>query len=1006
MNEARAKARAPVVYAIPAGLPFADALAEALLGRGPLSLHSADPLAIARAEIFVPTRRAARALSDALVRQSGARATLLPRIRPFGDLDDDEPSLDGDGIGGLDALPPAADPLSRDFLLMRLVMAWQMKKTGKPSVRADEAAQLARALGRFIDELHSERVDPAALKDLAPERFAAHWQEIVAFLAIVTHEWPLLLERIGLMDHVARRNAVLEALAQRWTKDPPPHPVIAAGSTGSLPATADLIAAIARLPKGAVVLPGLDRTLDDEAWAALDPSHPQFGLKNLTERLGVPRSMVTDLGATPQSRAARLALIAEALRPAITTEVWRNLPALDASALIGLARVECANEDDEAGVIALKLRETLETPTKTAALVTADRGLARRVVARLERYGIEVDDSAGRPLALTPPGAFLRLIGALAIEQVAPVSLLALLKHPLAAGGLAPETFRRQVRALELACLRGPRPSPGFNGVRAALDDAIAEAKTEPRRKELGALSSWLDRVTQAYKPFADSMAAPRATIAALLAAHIGLAEWLAATDREHGPSRLWAGEAGERAASFVADIAEAAADAPEIAPASYPALIEALMAGLMVRPSRPRHSRLSIWGPLEARLQSADLMILGGLNEGSWPPEPKPDPWLSRPMRAAVGLSPPERRIGLAAHDFVQCCGAPEVLLTHARRAGTSPTIASRWLTRLDALIGLVAPNARAQIDAHHLRAWQSALDAPARVEPCAPPAPRPPLHTRPRQLSVTAVETWLADPYSIYARYILRLKPLDELDADPGAAERGSLIHDVFDAFVRDHPRDLPDHALAQLIEAGRARFAALAHRPTIMAFWWPRFERIAAWFIEAERERRAEGTHPCATEISGTLSFDAPGGTFTLSAKADRIDRKADGALVIIDYKTGTVPSKNDVENGKRAQLPLEAAIALARGFGAAVPDAPVTALEYWRLSGGEEPGKVIRVGKDAEALARRLLARLQDYVAGFDDPTMPYRVEPRPSLIRPYQDYAHLARIGEWSVEPAP
>ena len=1005
MSRAEAPSRAPAVYSIPAGLPFAKTLADALFGPGALALATDDPLAIARATIFVPTRRAARALSEALVRRSGARATLLPRIRPFGDLDDDEALLGDAPHDESDDLPPAAAPMARCFLLMRLVMAWRERKTGVPMVRADEAARLAQTLARFIDEMQSERLDPAALKDLAPERFAAHWQEIVEFLAIVTREWPAVMTRLGLIDPIARRNLALQRLAARWRAKPPPHPVIAAGSTGSLPATAELIATIARLPKGAVVLPGLDRTLDDEAWAALEPSHPQYGLKMLTEGLGMPRVAVRDLVAAQPRRGARLALIAEALRPAVTTHVWRALTPLDRTALDGFAWVECANEEAEAGVIALKLRETLETPEKTAALVTADRGLARRVAAQLERYGIVVDDSAGRPLALTPPGAFLRLSGSLEIEQVAPVSLLALLKHPLAAGRLAPEAFRRRVRALELACLRGPRPSPGFEGLRAALQDAANEPETKTRRDEIAALLPWLDGIVAAHAPLAQLIASPRATIAALLAAHISFAEWLAASDAEHGPGRLWAGETGERAAAFIAELAEAADDAPEIAPSSYPALLDALMAGIMVRPARPRHSRLFIWGPLEARLQSADVMILGGLNEGSWPPEPEPDPWLSRPMRVALGLSPPERHIGLAAHDFTQCCGAPEVLLTRSRRAGTSPTIASRWLTRLDALVGLIAPDGRSRIDAHHLRTWQSALEAPARVVPCAPPAPRPPLHARPRRFSVTAVETWLADPYSIFARRILRLTPLDELDADPSAAERGSLIHDVLDRFVRDHPTDLPDDALDRLIAAGATRFAALAHRPAVMAFWWPRFERIAAWFIDVERERRAQGTHPCATEIAGTLCFDAPGGTFTLSAKADRIDRGADGGLVIIDYKTGTIPSKREVEKGKRSQLPLEAAIALAGGFGTAVPEAQIAAREYWRLSGGEEPGEIRSVSDDPGALARSLLARLQNYVAGFDDPNTPYRVTPRPSFFLSYPDYDHLARVGEWTVEPA-
>jgi ATP-dependent helicase/nuclease subunit B len=395
--------------------------------------------------------------------------------------------------------------------------------------------------------------------------------------------------------------------------------------------------------------------------------------------------------------------------------------------------------------------------------------------------------------------------------------------------------------------------------------------------------------------------------------------------------------------------------------------------------------------------------MILGGLNEGSWPPEPEPDPWLSRPMRETLGLSPPERRIGLAAHDFTQCCGVPEVLITRARRTGTAPTVPSRWLTRLDALLQLVAPDGRHRIEAPTWRAWQTALDAPARVEPCPPPAPCPPLDARPRKLSVTQIETWLADPYSIYARHILKLNPLDELDADPSAAERGTLIHDVLDAFLKDHPGELPDDALARLIALGRARFAPLAHRPAVLGFWWPRFERIAAWFIEATHKQRAAGTRVLATEISGKITLRAPGGDFVLRGKADRVDCEPDGTLVIIDYKTGQPPSAKQVESGISPQLPLEAAMAMQQGFGPAIATNAAVRLEYWHLSGGEKPGEIKLAAKDAGALAMQTLARLKGYVVKFDDPATPYRSIPRPALFHRFQEYGHLARIGEWLAE---
>jgi ATP-dependent helicase/nuclease subunit B len=994
MSAARRRPRAPSVYTIAADLPFADTLAAALFGDGPLGLGRYDPLSLAQAMIFVPTRRAVRALGDAFVRLSGARATLLPRLRPFGDLDDDEAFLAG-GADDLDAaLAPAVSPLAREMLLLRLVEAWTLRRDGaRPG--ADAAARLARALARFIDELDSERIDPAGLKNLAPERFAAHWQEVLAFLSIVTEEWPGVLRRLGRLDPVARRNAALERLAERWRKAPPSHPVIAAGSTGSLPAAAALIDVIARLPSGAAVLPGLDRTLDERSWEALEPSHPQFGLKRLLERLQVPRDAVVALGG-PSPRAGRLALIAEALRPAATTDAWRRLPPLAPAALEGVSRAECANEEAEAGVIALKLRETLETPGKTAALVTPDRDLARRVGAALARYGVTVDDSAGRPLARTPPGAFLRLIAALAAERVAPVPLLALLKHPLSAGGLAPPEFRRRARRLERACLRGPRQAPGFVGLRAALGAAGPEPEAE-------GLDAWLATLEAACGPFVALVEAGAATLEALLAALLRLAEWLAASDAEAGAGRLWAGEAGEAAARFCTELGEAVAGLPAIAPAGFAAFLEVMLGGAMVRPARPRHGRLFLWGPLEARLQHADVMILGGLNEGTWPAEPEPDPWLSRPMRAALGLSPPERRIGLSAHDFAQAWGAPELLLTRARRVAGAPAVPARWLTRLDALLDLVAPGARSALDPGALQAWHAALDAPAEVTPCAPPAPRPPLSARPRRASVTEIETWLRDPYSVYARRVLRLEPLEALDADAGAAERGTLIHAVLDEFRRDHPERLPPDALERLSALGRRHFEALGHRPGVTAVWWPRFERIAAWFVATENAR-AELARVLATECAGRLALDLPGGSFLLTCKADRIDRLSDGQLLIIDYKTGGVPSRKEVEDGRSPQLPLEAAIALAGGFGTAIPTGAPIALEYWRLTGAAEPGKRQPVTEDAAELAARARARIEAFLARFDDAAMPFRAVPRPALAPRFNDYAQLARLGEWVVEP--
>ena len=996
--------RRPSLYTVPPHVSFVDALADGLLSGRVVALDRDDPLALSRLTILLPTRRACRALALAFLRTAPGQALLLPRIRPLGDIDEDEASI---GDEDDETLPDAIAPVERRLLLARLILRLGETPGGAALTgvgTVDQAARLARALAALLDEIQIARLDPAALATLAPEEYAAHWQQVLRFLSLITDNWPAILAERSLTDPAARRDALLARLAGRWAAAPPPHPVIAAGSTGSMPATRDLLATVARLPQGAVVLPGLDRHADDETWEALGPTHPQYALKGLLAHIGAPRSAVAPWpgpeDAGPEDAGAgriRSRLIADAMRPAETIAAWRALPPQGPEALRDVHRIDCASPQEEAGVIAIVMRRALETPGRTAALVTADRALARRVAAELRRWTIAVDDSAGVPLGETAAGAYLRLTAQMIAEAAAPVPLLAALKHPLAAGGMEPAAFRRAVRAMERAILRGPRPAAGFAGLRAALAALAVHGGGDP------AIARWLERLEAAAAPFAAVMAQPGAALHALVAAHVGFAEWLAASAEEAGAARLWSGEDGAQAARFVAGLADAAPVLPPVAPpALYPALLDALMEDHPVRPPYGRHPRLQIWGPLEARLQHADCMILGGLNEGVWPPAAQGDPWMSRPMRAAFGLPPPELRIGLSAHDFVQCCGAAEVYLTRARRIEGTPTIPSRWLARLDALLAGESGGAavlRAREPA--LLAWWQALDRPPGPPgPRPAPAPAPPLAARPRRLSVTRIETWLADPYSLYARDILRLRPLDPIDADPSAAERGIIIHGILEAFVRTHPDTLPADAEERLLALGRARFAAAHTRPGVLAFWWPRFARIAHWFIAAERARRP-ATRPLATEVDGILDLNAPAGPFRLTAKADRIDATEAGALEIIDYKTGSVPAKSHVADGRRPQLSLEAAIAGAGGF-EGVAAAEVAALAYWKLSGAETAGEIVAIGGDAAALARAAAAGLQALVARFDDPATPYHPVPRPALAPAWNDYAHLARHKEWSV----
>lgn len=999
------------VFTIAPERPFLKDLVAGLYADPRFALVG-DPAALARVRIFLPTRRACRALAEAFVEANGGRPVLLPRITPLGDIDDDEfdPAPNG-GEDGYDPaaladLPPAISPLRRQLLLARLVVA---SRSGR--IAPDQALRLAGELARLLDQVHTEGLDFADLARLVPEDFARHWQITLEFLAIITRHWPEILAAEGAIDPADRRSRLLRAQAQAWRARPPDTPVIAAGSTGSVPATAELLAVIACCPLGAVVLPGLDMKADAATYAALarEPSHPQYGMSQLLERIGVNRE---DVQAWPEPTAAptptvrlRAPLINLALRPAETAHAPAKWPPLK-QALEDCVRILAPTAQEEARAIALILREALYLQRR-GMLVTPDRALARRVAAELGRWDIAVDDSAGVPLANTQPGTFLRLSARMLADRLAPVSLLAVLKHPLAAGGLSPPVFRRRVRRLERAVLRGPRPAPGLGGLAAALARAAGgsgsagpEDATAAEHRQ--AVVDLIERLSLILAPVEDLFAGDDQPLAGLLKRHLALAEAFAETDCESGGTRLWAGDAGEAAFAFAAEVLEAADDAPPLSPSAYPALLDALMAGRTVRPRFGRDPRLAILGPLEARLIAADVVVLAGLNEGNWPATAQASPWMSRPMMKAFGLPLPERRIGLSAHDFVQGFCAPRVFLTRAARVEGAPTVPSRWLVRLENVVRDTEMDHWLANASRHL-GWQDLLDPGTAPSPVARPQPRPAVAARPRRLSVTQIEAWMRNPYSIYARHILRLKPLKPIDEDPSAADYGQFIHRALDVFVRTVPSGpLPADALARLLDIGRAELAQTEDRPSVRAFWWPKLERIARWFIAAEADGRRD-ILTVATEVQGEMTIAAAAGPFVLSGRADRIDRQAgDGRLVIIDYKTGSPPTEKEIKAGFAPQLPLEAAMVQAGGF-PAVPAAPVAALEFWRLHGKVDGGERCRRVKDADVaqVCEDAIAGLQALVARFDLAETPYLARPRASVAPKFDDYEHLARVLEWS-----
>ena len=976
------------LYAIPPHVPFLDALAADWLAR------ETDPLKRADGLILLPTKRSARSLAEAFLRLSDGAPLLLPRITALGALDEAPLTL----TGALD-LPPAVEPMQRLSALTRLILA--MNGANGAPTGADRAWLLAQELATLMDEAERAEIDLAVrLPDAADPAFAQHWAETLKFLHIVTEAWPAWLHENGMMNPAARQIALLNAQAEAWQADPPPHPVLIAGTTAGVRAVARLLSVVARLPLGRVVFPALDMGLEEEAWLELEESHPQAGLQRLLVGLGATRGDVQPWPATRTSDVpeSRFPLLSRALLPAKALSGWRPVSGEQPPALTGLSRLTAPDQQEEAEAIALILRGALETPGTRAALVTPDRQLANRVAAALLRFGVVADDSAGEPLVDSPPAVFLRLLIRAVAEGFAPVPLLALLKHPLTAAGLSRPDARRGARALELACLRGPRPGPDL----AVLRRAIHQAGNPD-------LMEYWDRIEHCLEPAIRIQSAMASDPVDALTAVIAAAERLAATDEAPGPAALWSGEEGEALATRLSEVLAALPGLPDQRRAVLPGLLDAVLQGGVVRDRRALrgregalHPRVFIWGLLEARLQSVDLMVLGSLTETVWPPAADPGAWLSRPMCKQVGLPSPEEIVGQAAHDFVAtACAARDIILSCPARRDGAPAVPARWLTRIEMFLA----GREMALPAHPAAGWVRALDLPEGApQAVRPPRPRPAVDLRPRRLSVTEIETWIRDPYAIYAKHILKLPVLKPLDEATDAADYGSLVHNGMSLFFAKYRERWPANAAEELRSAMNRALGDAGLRPALQAWWKPRLDRIADWVAETEADRRAAAA-PVAVqaEVSGRLELAAPAGSFRLTGRADRIEKRRDGTLAILDYKTGTVPSQIQVDRGLAPQLPLEAAMAEAGAFGADIAG-KTAELVYWHLTGGATPAEEKRLYKgdpDAtQAGADDALTRLRGLIASYDTPERAYLSHPNPAEAPRFSDYAQLARVAEW------
>ncbi len=958
----------PRIWGLPPGADFPAQLIAGLDRR----LAGTLPEAAARVTIYVNTRRMQRRL---MAIWAAGPARLLPRLRLITDLAAD-PTV---------AAPPAVPALRRRLELTRLVGALL---DADPSLAPRAAAyDLAESLAGLMDEMRGEGVTPAALQALDVGALSAHWARSLRFIDLVARYFG----PGSPPDTEARQRLAVEATVERWVATPPADPVIVAGSTGSRGATAAFMLAVARLPQGAVVLPGYDFDLPARVWGRLGDGmagedHPQFRFARLLDAAGVEPGAVrpwTAGDALPPDRRSRAALVSLALRPAPVTDQWREEGArLDSitEATARLTLIEAPSPRAEAMAIALCLRRAAEDG-RTAALITPDRTLSRQVTAALDRWGILPDDSAGRPLSLTAPGRFLRQVAEAMGAPMTAEPLLALLKHPLCHTGAERGAHLRLTREFELW---QRKRGPAFPTARTVADWAAA-------RSDAGAWADWLGAAMTALAP---DVAAP---LPVVLKRHLAIAERLAAGPSVTGAGRLWENTAGEAAAEAMADLTAEAGHAGTVGARDFTTILSGVLNGKDVRDTVASRPDVMIWGTLEARVQGADLVVLAGLNDGTWPDLPGADPWLNREMRQAAGLLLPDRRIGLSAHDFQQAIGAPEAVLTRSHRDAEAATVPSRWVNRLTNLLQGLPGEGRQALEGMRARgdAWLTMartlddriVDAPRARRP----SPRPPVAQRPDMLPVTSIRTLIRDPYAVYARRVLRLKALDPLRQAPDALQRGTVLHDILERYTASDALDAD-----ALMGVADAVLAETVPWPAARSLWRARIARIADRFAAEEAARRRTAA-PLLLEQRGALVL--PGLSFTLTAQPDRIDRDADGRLVVYDYKAGGVPTAPEVKHFDK-QLPLEAMMA-ERGAFPGVPAAPVARIVHVGLSPLRSRALPVRDGGTDAQDPDRIMDELLALIGSYADPAQGYTARRAPRSEGDVGDYDHLARFGEWA-----
>ncbi len=1000
--------RANNLFTIAPHAPFLKILAKNVCnGRLLNGWDLSSPFALSDVTIILPTMRARYALAREFANLLGG-TTLLPDIRTFGGQSEEEepflPPFDEPNL-----LPPIS-PIKRRLLIASLVEKWKKQNSERDKISANEILALSDSLGELIDSFHIEQIDSNNIKNIAPENLSAYWQETLKFLSIAFEAWPKILKEFGQIDASELRNQQLRRHAKALKQIYGERPVIAAGSTGSIPATANLLKAISKLKRGAIILPALDTSLNKENIKALidetkNPhTHPQYGLARLLARLGeLPESFIE---LAPKAKNKRPKIVQNAFALVQDTKDWaikrRELADEIAKSFENLSIINAKNDEEQARAIALCALDGV-IRKKSVGIISPDRNLARRIISELNRFDIEIDDSAGTPLFQTGGGRLVRQILALIINNFGAIHLIALLNNPNFTLDYNREKIGEIAALLDNFILRGKMLGEGIEQIKQFVQNNVdgRDKYTNNRlsQEQAEEIILFLDKLAKSLAPLLDLFAKEKFYISDY---GLALEETIIAII---GNKKLKNNAQITPIFNWLEQLKQAKNLGPAITKSEIEKATIALMAQINVRQHKSHIPNVSIWGLLEARLQNCDIMILAGLNETIWPQIADPGPWLSRNMAISAKLEPPERRIGQAAHDFVCALGNENVIIAQSENIGTAPSQKSRFLSRLIAFIG----EEQAKICAQKGQVWlkqAQAIDYVSEPKPATRPTPKPPQNMRPKSLSITEIEKLIRSPYDIYAKYVLRLKKLDPLSQEPGAREKGNIIHAIFERYIKEKIDVNKDDALEKLLIIAKEEFSILNSMPEREIIWFERFREMAQKFIEYEKWQSPKIKQSFA-EISAKWGFDVEGEQFILRGKVDRIDILNDNSAQIIDYKTGNLPSNQNMKNFLAPQLLLEG-LMLKEGAFEQISVKNISALKYIKLGSRpnifEVKNFVLEKDKQLDDYIDEIMQRLSRQVSALllsDKYSMAAHILPNPEQKYSW-DYDHLARIGEWAL----